>query len=67
MRTTVNIDDKLLTIVMQLAGTKNKSEAINQALAEFIRLKRGEQIRALRGHWLIDFDVKKFRELENHE
>jgi len=37
MRTTLNIDEKLLNNVIKITGEKNKSKAINKALEEYIR------------------------------
>lgn len=44
MRTTLNIDSKLLETVVQATGEKNKSKAVNAALKEFIRRKRVQEM-----------------------
>lgn len=49
MRTTLDIDKKLLEEVVALTGEKSKGRAVSKALEEFIRKKRIEELRAMAG------------------
>lgn len=49
MRTTLDIDKKLLETVVALTGEKSKSKALNKALEEYIRERRIEELRAMLG------------------
>lgn len=49
MRTTLNIDEKLIDEVAKLTGEKNKGKAVNKALEEYIRRKKIEELRAMLG------------------
>lgn len=49
MRTTITVDEQTFEQLMQLAGTDNKTEAVNLAIQEFIRRERLKRFRALRG------------------
>ena len=44
MRTTLNIDGKLLETVVEATGEKTKSKAVNAALKEFIRRKHVQEL-----------------------
>lgn len=67
MRTTIVLDDALFTDVTRLTGAKNKSEAVRRALSEFVRLKRKEQLLALRGQLDVAEDWQSLRDLERNE
>jgi Arc/MetJ family transcription regulator len=59
MRTNIDIDETLLTEVMQKTGAKTKREAVNQALQESLRhSKQIEALRALKGkiEWVGDLE-----------
>ncbi|MBI2918453.1 MAG: type II toxin-antitoxin system VapB family antitoxin [Chloroflexi bacterium] len=64
MRTTVDIDPKLLEELVELTGEKSKSRALNKAAEEYIRRKRIDELRAMLGK--IDL-VDNWRELEELE
>ncbi|MBI4216079.1 MAG: type II toxin-antitoxin system VapB family antitoxin [Chloroflexi bacterium] len=49
MRTTLDIDPKLLAEVAKLTGEKSKSKALNKALEDYIRHKRIEELRGMLG------------------
>jgi Arc/MetJ family transcription regulator len=51
MRTTVEVNDKLLEEAMRASGSGTKKDAINSALKEYVRAKRREQLRKLIGGW----------------
>lgn len=49
MRTTLNIEKKLLDEVVSETGEKDKGRAVNIALSEFLRRKAIERLLAARG------------------
>ena len=48
-RTTISVDERTLAQLMQLAGTENKTEAVNMAIRSFIRQERVRRFKMLRG------------------
>lgn len=64
MRTTLNLDEKLLAEVMRETGETDKGRAVNAALAEYVRREKIERLIALAGH--IDYadDWKERHDLE---
>ena len=61
MRTTLDVDPKLLEDVVEASGEKSKSAAVNKALAEYIRRRRIAELREMAG--TIDL-VDSLKELE---
>lgn len=51
MRTTIEIDDKLLETVTMLTHASSKKDAIDTALREFLRARRREELSQLIGHY----------------
>jgi len=51
MRTTIDIDDKLLEPVMKLTSASSKKAAIETALREFLRARRREELSRLIGQY----------------
>ena len=53
MRTSVMMDDDLMTQAMLYTGLKTKKAVIEEALRTLVRLKSQEKVRELRGklHW----------------
>ena len=64
MRTTLDIDSRLLEEVAKTTGEKTLSKAVSQALEEFIRRRKIERLIELAGK--IDL-VDNWRELEEIE
>ena len=58
MRTNIEIDDKLMSDVLNATGLKTKKEAVELGLKTLIRLKKQENIRNFRGQlkWTGDLD-----------
>ena len=54
MRTTLNIDDKLLETVIEATGEKTKSKAVNAALKEYIRRKHVQELIDSWGKIIVD-------------
>ncbi len=49
MRTTIEIDDKLMQQAMRASGLKTKRAVVEEALRTLIQIKRQARIRRLRG------------------
>jgi len=58
VRTNIVLDETLIGEALALTGLKTKKAVIEEALRVLTRLKRQEQVRALRGrlHWEGDLD-----------
>ena len=54
MRTTLDIDRKLLYSVMEATGEKTKSAAVNAALKEYIRRKKVQELIDSWGKIIVD-------------
>lgn len=65
MRTTVDIEERLLVAAMKASNTTTKKDAIATALREYVRAKRREELRTLIGKWddfgLTLTDLEKIR------
>jgi Arc/MetJ family transcription regulator len=56
MRTTVEIDEKLLATAERMSGERSPSKIVNKALEEYIRKWRAERLIASLGTWDLDLD-----------
>ncbi len=69
MRTTINVDEKLLADIVETTGQKTKSKAVQKALEEYLRRERLKGLLALQGSNIIDLDqedLKRFRRASSH-
>lgn len=60
MRTTLEINEKLLDEAKTLSGAKTKKEAVEIALDEFIRRRKARKLLALEGKVELAFTLKEF-------
>ncbi len=67
MRTTITIDDTIFGELMRFTRAKTRTEAINRALAEWVRRQKIEKLKALRGKLPIEGDLDGLRRLEIEE
>jgi Arc/MetJ family transcription regulator len=67
MRTTIHIEDSLFTDLMRLTHAPTKTQAVRDALKEFIRMRRKEELLALRGRLEIEDNWRQLREIELKE
>lgn len=67
MRTTLDIDERLIEEVVALTKEKSKGKAVSKALTEYIRRKRVEELKALAGHIDLVDNLKELEELEIEE
>ena len=61
MRTTLDVDPKLLSDVLELTGETSKSKAVSKALKQYLRSKSIAELRAMAGKIEID-DVREEQE-----
>jgi Arc/MetJ family transcription regulator len=61
MRTTINVDDEIMRVVMQQTKAATKTEGIRIALEDFARRCNAEAIIALKGKVKFDVDWKTLR------
>jgi Arc/MetJ family transcription regulator len=65
MRTTLNISDDVLKETEELYNTKNRSNAVENALKDAIRFKKLQMLTNLKGK--ISFDEKSVKNLRSAE
>ncbi len=64
MRTTLIIPDELMQKVSRLSGEASKTKAVVAAMESFVKLKSREELLALRGKILLDYDWERREEEE---
>ncbi|MBM4127217.1 MAG: type II toxin-antitoxin system VapB family antitoxin [Nitrospira sp.] len=64
MRTTLDLNEKLMRELMDVTAAKTKTEAIHQAAAELIRRKKLDQLKSLSGTIHLDLDWKNLEQAE---
>ena len=67
MRTTMTLDDRLVKELMTLTGAKSRTAAMHTAIAELIRRKKLEGLKALSGQIRIVDDWRANEEIELKE
>lgn len=64
MRTTITIPEKILNDVINRSGKRSKSSAVASALEDWVRMKKIQELRALRGTMDIKADLTAQRRLD---
>ncbi len=64
MRTTLDLDEKLIRQLMNVTAAKTKTDAIHQAATELIRRKKLDQLKSLSGTIHLDLDWKRMEAVE---
>ena len=64
MRTTLNLDDRLMQSIMKISGMKNKTEIIHQALVDFLSKRVRENIKNAYGKLNFELNVREYRNRE---
>jgi Arc/MetJ family transcription regulator len=67
MRTTVTLGDDVARELMALTSARTRTEAVNQALRDWVRWKKLDRLRALRGKLAIDGDWEALRAADVQE
>jgi Arc/MetJ family transcription regulator len=63
MRITVEIDDDLMDEALRVSAIRTKKAAIEEALREFVRRRRIEQLRKMVGTDAIDLTLEDLRRM----
>ena len=61
MRTTVEIDDKLMKEALRASGAKTKREAVELGLKLLVRMRAQEKVRELKGKISWEGDLEAMR------
>jgi len=61
MRTTLNIDDDMLRIVLKETGARTKTQAVHEILRDYVRRKKIEKLIHLAGKVRFSSDWKTLR------
>ncbi len=64
MRTTINIDERLLKEAMKETGERNRGRVVNQALDELVRRRKIERLLASRGKYPDLIDRSEWHDLD---
>lgn len=67
MRTTLNLNDDLITESMELSGITNKTKVIELALSDLVRKLKREKIKESCGKLKLEVDIMKLRKEELYE
>ena len=67
MRTTLNINDDLISESMELSGITSKTKVIEIALADLVRKLKRKKIKSARGKLKLKVDILELREKELDE
>ena len=62
MRTTIEIDDKLLAEAKKLSGTHTKKRIVEMALKEFIRIRKAKKLIRLEGKIDLSYNLDELLE-----
>lgn len=64
MRATVTIDKKILDELVEESGQKNKASAVREAVAVYLKQKRVENIKRMKGKLQFDKTADELRRYE---
>ena len=67
MRTTINVEESIFEDLMRFTDAKTRTEAVNHAIAEWVRRKRIDLFREKRGKITWEGDLNDMRALEIKE
>lgn len=67
MRTTINVEEDIFQDLMRFTDAKTRTEAVNRAIAEWVRRKRILLFRARRGKIAWEGNLDDIRALEVKE
>ncbi len=67
MRTTITLEDEVVSDLMKFTGAPTKTGAVNRALADWVRRKRIERLKEFKGKLRFETAVEELRQLEVDE
>lgn len=65
MRTTLELDEKLLDEVVKLSGAKTKKRAVASAMEAYVRMKRRQELLAMIGSGAHGMNLKELEQLRD--
>lgn len=63
MRTTIDIDEKLVSAAMRLTKAETKKEIVNLSLQEFIKVKMRERFASRIGKYRINLTLRELEKI----
>ncbi len=67
MRTTINVPDQIIDQLMALSDVSTKTEAVNKAILDWVKFKKIQKLKSLRGKLKIENYVDNQRLQEINE
>ena len=67
MRTTLNLSDNLLDELMKVTGSRTKTDAIEEAIREFVYRRKIEKLKNLSGKIILTSNWQELRDMELDE
>ncbi|MBT4289686.1 MAG: type II toxin-antitoxin system VapB family antitoxin [Deltaproteobacteria bacterium] len=67
MRTTLNLNEEIILQVMSFTEMKNKSQAVNKVLEEYVRKKKKQALLKMKGTLHLEDNWKQIRKMEVDE
>ena len=64
MRTTLNLDDEVMATLLHITHAPTKTEAVTQAIREYVRHQQLEELRHLRGKLRLRHDWRRAEQVE---
>lgn len=64
MRTTLELDERLIKELVKVTGAKTKKEAVSRAIEEYLRRRNVEKIIAMQGKLEFDMTWEEMEEIE---
>ena len=61
------MSNETLAELMRFSEAKTKTEAVNRAVGEWVRLRKAQELRSLRGKLTFDRDIEEIREADIEE
>ena len=67
VRSTIDIDERVLAEAMKVANVRTKKELIDLSLKELLRKKRRERLLAKFGKFPLDISASQLQKMRSHE
>lgn len=67
MRITVTMQDDLVSDLMEITHARNKTQAVNRAIKDWLRYKKLQKIKTFRGKLNIENNLSEMNTLEIEE
>ncbi len=67
MRLTVSIENKMIEELISISGASSKTKAVNQAITEWVRWKKRQKLKNLRGKIHFESNIETLDQLDIDE